>query len=132
MKTWKKLASAAAIVSLLFCVGCPAEGDGKSDGDSTATDGDADTDGDSGDSDSGDSDASGDSSGIDVSDVKKGQKYTYAMQNNMEMVYEVTELTDTEVKYTTVVIMNGKPTADPTPQTMALPSTTKYLSRVKV
>ncbi len=122
MTNWKSLVSAGALVSLLLCVGCPAEdGAGKTDGGDATTDGgDATTDGgdattDGGDAaDAGDADKGGDDTGMDVSNAKVGQKYTYSMANDMSMVYEVTSITDAEIKYNTSTIMGGKALGDPT------------------
>lgn len=51
----------------------------------------------------------------DLSHVKAGQKYTYEMQNNMQQVWTVDEVTADTVKYKTQMIMGGNPVGDPTP-----------------
>jgi len=55
------------------------------------------------------------SNGIDVSHVKPGQKYTYKMDQGVEMtmVYEVKEVTPEAVKYAMTTIMNDAPVGPP-------------------
>jgi hypothetical protein len=49
----------------------------------------------------------------DLSHVKAGQKYHYEMQNNMQQIWTVDEVTADTVKYKTQMIMNGNPLGDP-------------------
>lgn len=51
----------------------------------------------------------------DLSHVKAGQKYHYEMQNNMQQIWTVDEVTADTVKYKTQMIMNGNPLGDPQP-----------------
>lgn len=64
-------------------------------------------------------------SGVDISHVKVGQKYTIHMNQSgmeMDMVWEVKEITPAEIKYTTQTIMNGNAVGDPSPVSWPLPA----------
>ncbi|RMG16255.1 MAG: hypothetical protein D6731_06650 [Planctomycetota bacterium] len=64
---------------------------------------------------------------VDLSHVKVGQKYHYHTNNagmEMDQVWEVTAVTDTEVKYTLQTIMNGKPMGPATPLSWSIPAPT--------
>jgi hypothetical protein len=57
--------------------------------------------------------------GIDLSHLKKGEKFTYVMQGGVQMVWTITDIVGTTVKYTTQSMMDmGQglaPVGDPTP-----------------
>lgn len=117
----RKLTSTAAILALTgLLMGCPPPKDGGAATDTPATDGaatDAATDG-------GDAAATDEKSetGIDISHVKVGQKYTYEMTNGMKMIYEITEIKPgVEIKYKTTTIMNVAGTETKTPGEGAYP-----------
>jgi hypothetical protein len=63
---------------------------------------------------------------VDISHVKVGQKYTYHMVPapgaEMDMIWEVTAITDSEVKYRMTSVVKGKPVGEPTEQSWAIPA----------
>ena len=125
----RKTLSTVLVLGLSFALlGCPPSGDKKNGGgtDGAATGGDATDGGTDTKPANGDkpADGGGDALDVDISHVKKGQKYHYHMNNagmEMDQVWEVTDITDAEIKYSLTTIMNGKPLGDPTPLSWPIP-----------
>jgi hypothetical protein len=133
----RKTLSTLMVCGLSFALlGCPPSGDKKGTDTPPATDKDGDkpADGDKPvDSKPADGDkpmdepadaGGGEAQKVDLSHVKVGQKYHYHMNNagmEMDQVWEVTEMTDSEVKYNLTTIMNGKPLGEPTALSWSIP-----------
>lgn len=130
----KSIISAIVVGLSLAVVGCPPPADNSSsstnnptDGGDTAATGGEGTDGgdatDGGESqpaDGGSTDAAPADDNADLSHVKVGQKYVYEMPNNMQSIWEVTEVGDNMVKYKTTMLMDmgegPAPVGEPTEQ----------------
>jgi hypothetical protein len=103
----RKIALYASVLGLaLSFLGCP-PGDGADKTGSDAKSGSAAEGEKSG-------EGSTEAAGADISHVKVGQKYTYDVGNGVTSVWEVTEIKDGVITYTTTNMMNGSAVGDPT------------------